>query len=67
MSILLKGRNSTSTTPKIKIALLEAKKLDQAWLIEKGTMIGETITKLSEFTLDNAPYFSIVLVLGEGK
>ena len=50
--------------PKIKIALLEAKKLDQAWLIEKGTMIGETITKLSEFTFDNAPYFSIVLVPG---
>ena len=53
--------------PKIKIALLEAKKLDQAWLIEKGTMTGETITKLSEFTLDNAPYFSIVLVPGEGR
>lgn len=53
--------------PKIKIALLEAKKLDQAWLIEKGTMRGETITKLSEFTLDNAPYFSIVLVPGEGR
>ena len=53
--------------PKIKKALLEAKKLDQAWLIEKGTMTGETITKLSEFTLDNAPYFSIVLVPGEGR
>lgn len=53
--------------PKIKIALFEAKKLDQAWLIEKGTMTGETITKLSEFTLDNAPYFSIVLVPGEGR
>ena len=53
--------------PKIKIALLEAKKLDQAWLVEKGTMTGETITKLSEFTLDNAPYFSIVLVPGEGR
>ena len=53
--------------PKIKIALLEAKKLDQAWLIEKGTMNDEKIVKLSEFTLDKAPYFSIVLVRGEGR
>ena len=53
--------------PKIKKALLEAKKLDQAWLIEKGTMNDEKIVKLSEFTLDKAPYFSIVLVRGEGR
>ena len=53
--------------PKIKKALLEAKKLDQAWLIEKGTMKDERIIKLSEFPSDNAPYFSIVLVRGEGR
>ena len=53
--------------PKIKKALLKARKLDQAWLIERGTMKDEKIIKLSDFTLDNAPYFSIILVLGEGR
>ena len=53
--------------PKIKKALLKAQKLDRAWLIEKATMKEEKIIKLSEFTLDKAPYFSIVLIPGEGR
>ncbi len=52
---------------KIKKALLKAKKLDQAWLVQKATMNDEKITKLSQVNLNTVPYFSIVLVHGEGR
>ena len=56
------GRN----LPKLRRALATAGKLDDAWLVERGTMPGQTVQKLTEVTGD-VPYFSIVLVHGQGR
>lgn len=56
------GRN----LPKLRRALEAAGKLDAAWLVERGTMPGQTVQKLTDVTGD-VPYFSIVLVHGQGR
>lgn len=56
------GRN----LPKLRRALEAAGKLDAAWLVERGTMVGERVEKLSEVT-GEVPYFSIVLIHGQGR
>jgi precorrin-2/cobalt-factor-2 C20-methyltransferase len=49
--------------PKIREALCEAGRLEEAIYVERGTMAGERIAPLAEIT-GAAPYFSIVLVPG---
>jgi precorrin-2/cobalt-factor-2 C20-methyltransferase len=49
--------------PKIREALREAGRLEEAIYVERGTMAGERIAPLAEIT-GAAPYFSIVLVPG---
>ena len=49
--------------PKIREALAAAGRLDEAILVERGTMQGERAGRLSEAG-DAAPYFSIVLLPG---
>jgi len=49
--------------PKIRAALLEAGRLDEAIYVERGTMAGERVAPLKDVT-SAAPYFSIVLVPG---
>ncbi len=56
------GRN----LPKLRRALETAGKLDQAWLVEHGTMPGQTVQKLTDVT-GEVPYFSIVIIHGEGR
>ncbi|NVK16453.1 MAG: precorrin-2 C(20)-methyltransferase [Rhodobacteraceae bacterium] len=56
------GRN----LPKLRRALERAGRAEDAWLVERGTMPGQTVQKLSEITGD-VPYFSIVLVHGQGR
>ncbi|CUH88021.1 Precorrin-2 C(20)-methyltransferase [Phaeobacter sp. CECT 5382] len=56
------GRN----LPKLRRALERAGKLQDAWLVERGTMPSQTVQKLTELTGD-VPYFSIVLVHGQGR
>ncbi|WP_417699949.1 precorrin-2 C(20)-methyltransferase [Pseudophaeobacter sp.] len=56
------GRN----LPKLRRALERANKLQDAWLVERGTMPSQSLKKLSELTGD-VPYFSIVLVHGQGR
>ncbi|ATF19136.1 precorrin-2 C(20)-methyltransferase [Phaeobacter gallaeciensis] len=56
------GRN----LPKLRRALERAGRADDAWLVERGTMPGQTVQKLSEIT-GEVPYFSIVLVHGQGR
>ena len=53
--------------PAIRRALAKADRLDEAWLIEQGTMQGQTITRLTDFAQDTCGYFSIVLVHGHGR
>ncbi len=56
------GRN----LPKLKRALEAAGRLDDAWLVEKGTMPGQTVQKLTEFA-GETPYFAICLLHGQGR
>ncbi|GJE26299.1 precorrin-2 C(20)-methyltransferase [Methylobacterium organophilum] len=53
--------------PKVRAALAEAGLLARAIYVERGTMAGETIVPLAEKADDSAPYFSMVLVPGEGR
>lgn len=56
------GRN----LPRLVRALQRAGRLDDAWLVVRGTMAGQEVCKLSEVTGD-VPYFSIVVVHGRGR
>ena len=56
------GRN----LPKLRAALAEAGRLDAAWLVERGTMQGQRVRMLAEVE-DEVPYFSIVLIHGQGR
>ncbi|MBV8661820.1 MAG: precorrin-2 C(20)-methyltransferase [Hyphomicrobiales bacterium] len=57
------GRNFT----KIKAALVASGLYERAIYVERGTMSGETIMRLSDKADDAAPYFSIILVSGRGR
>lgn len=61
--VMKTGRN----LPVVKRALATAGRLEDAWLVEKGTMPDERIAKLSEVPQDDCPYFAIVLVHGQGR
>lgn len=61
--IMKTGRNLA----KIRRALGEAGRLDEAWLIERGTMPGERVMRLKEVEPTDCPYFAIVLVHGRGR
>ncbi|APG46218.1 precorrin-2 C(20)-methyltransferase [Phaeobacter porticola] len=56
------GRN----LPKLRRALERAGRAEDAWLVERGTMPGQTVQKLSDVE-GEVPYFSIVLVHGQGR
>ncbi len=56
------GRN----LPRLRAALESAGRADRAWLIEHGTMAEERVRMLSEVE-GPVPYFSIVLVHGQGR
>jgi precorrin-2/cobalt-factor-2 C20-methyltransferase len=59
--IMKVGRN----LPKIASALSKAGRHQDATIVERGTMEGETVTRLSDWEEGRgAPYFSIVLVPG---
>jgi len=61
--IMKTGRN----LPRVKRALARAGRLEAAWLVERGTMPGERIARLSEVDDADCPYFAIVLVHGQGR
>jgi precorrin-2/cobalt-factor-2 C20-methyltransferase len=60
--IMKTGRNLA----KIRRALETAGRLDEAWLIERGTMPGERVARLADVDPADCPYFAIVLVHGRG-
>ncbi|WP_075214821.1 precorrin-2 C(20)-methyltransferase [Mongoliimonas terrestris] len=53
--------------PKVRAAIAAAGLLDRAVYVERGTMAGEKVMPLAEKTDDAAPYFSLILVPGEGR
>lgn len=57
------GRHLT----KVRAALAEAGRLAEAVYVERGTMNGEHIMPLTAKVDDEAPYFSLVLVPGNGR
>ena len=61
--IMKLGRN----LPKVRRALAAAGLLARAIYVEHATMAGQAITRLADKPDDAAPYFSIVLVPGEGR
>jgi precorrin-2/cobalt-factor-2 C20-methyltransferase len=61
--VMKTGRN----LPRVRAALARAGRLDQAWLVERGTMPGERIARLAEVEAADCPYFAIVLVPGQGR
>ncbi|MEO1193983.1 MAG: precorrin-2 C(20)-methyltransferase [Pseudomonadota bacterium] len=57
------GRN----LPKLRAALHAVGKLERAWLVECASMEEERVLPLTEVREQTAPYFSIVLVHGQGR
>jgi len=61
--VMKTGRN----LGKVRRALQAAGRLDEAWLIERGTMPGERVMRLRDVDTSECPYFAIVLVHGRGR
>ncbi|WP_299298785.1 precorrin-2 C(20)-methyltransferase [uncultured Tateyamaria sp.] len=57
------GRN----IDKVRRALQQAGKYEDAYLVEFATMPGETVQKLAEAEGKVTPYFSIIVVHGQGR
>ena len=57
------GRNFA----KVKRALTKAGLYQRAWLVEYAAMAGQTVTRLSDSSESIAPYFSIIIVHGQGR
>ena len=61
--IMKTGRN----LEKVRRALASAGRLADAWLIERGTMPDERVSRLVDVEATDCPYFAIVLVYGEAR
>jgi precorrin-2/cobalt-factor-2 C20-methyltransferase len=61
--VMKTGRN----LPRVRRALEQAGRLDQAWLVECGTMPDQRIARLADVDASDCPYFAIVLVHGHGR
>jgi precorrin-2/cobalt-factor-2 C20-methyltransferase len=61
--IMKTGRN----LKKVRRALATAGRLNDAWLVERGTMPGERVARLRDVDKADCPYFAIVLVHGPGR
>lgn len=61
--IMKTGRN----LPRVRRALAQTGRLEDAWLVEKGTMPQQRIARLADVAETDCPYFAIVLVHGQGR
>tara|TARA_R110000787_G_scaffold29374_2_gene79583 strand:- start:481 stop:1080 length:600 start_codon:yes stop_codon:yes gene_type:complete len=61
--VMKTGRN----LPAVRRALAATGRLEDAWLVEKGTMPGQRVAKLVDVVDADCPYFAIVLVHGQGR
>lgn len=61
--VMKTGRN----LPKIARALAAAGRMNDAWLVERGTMPTQRVTPLSQADMAACPYFATVLVHGNGR
>lgn len=56
-----------SNYPKVCAAVAAAGRLDEAIYVERGTMAGELVMPLRDRRDEAAPYFSIILIPGNGR
>lgn len=56
-----------SNFPKVRRAIVSAGLAHRAIYIERGSMAGEIVLPLSDKTDDASPYFSLILIGGEGR
>ncbi|MEM1371165.1 MAG: precorrin-2 C(20)-methyltransferase [Pseudomonadota bacterium] len=61
--VMKTGRNLA----KVRRALAAAHRLDDAWLVERGTMAGQRVMRLRDCEAAECPYFATVLVAGNGR
>ncbi|MGW9333009.1 precorrin-2 C(20)-methyltransferase [Bosea sp. NPDC055594] len=61
--IMKLGRN----LPKVRRALQQAGLINRAIYVERATMADQRVVRLAEKPDDEAPYFSMILVPGEGR
>ncbi len=61
--VMKTGRN----LPAVRRALAATGRLEDARLVEKGTMPGQRVARLAEVDDADCPYFAIVLVHGQGR
>lgn len=61
--VMKTGRNLV----RVRAALLQAGRLADAWLVERGTMPNQRIARLIDVDAGDCPYFAIVLVHGKGR
>lgn len=52
---------------KVRDALKQAGKYDRAWLVDHASMADQAVTPLAEAQGRTVPYFSIIIVHGEGR
>ena len=63
-AIIMKiGRN----LPKIKKALERTGRFYDAFIVEYAAMDRQTVQRLSDYNAENAPYFSIIILHGQGR
>ena len=53
--------------PKIKKALERAGRFYDAFIVEYAAMDKQTVQRLSDYNTENAPYFSIIILHGQGR
>ena len=56
-----------SNFAKVRHAIERAGLLERATYVERGTMAGESVVRLADKTECTAPYFSLILIPGEGR
>lgn len=53
--------------PKIRQAIEQAGHSDKAYIVEYAAMANQTVQLLSDYQKERAPYFSIVIIHGQGR
>lgn len=61
--VMKTGRN----LPKIARAVARSGRMNDAWLVVRGTMPNQQVIPLAQADLDKCPYFATVLVHGNGR
>ncbi len=56
-----------SNFPKVRKAIERAGLTARATYVERGTMAGEIVSPLADHAAETAPYFSLILIPGEGR